>query len=192
MAAELLTQLQDQLDALTKKFYECVGVLQRDAPPISATGEAILAAAPAPGFNVQEYVQEMSKEIVELVSQTDKLLQLLPDGLGVHPLNSQTLEPLAAAAADAVAGHAGSTVAAPNSDQQQQQHHEAGQTGHQQTPNGLHDFMQEVWQLQHEHQQVSNELAAAVAEGEKLLFLLQQMYAALAHAKLQLLAKPLG
>jgi hypothetical protein len=36
--AELLTQLQDQLHAVSKMFFDFVGILQRDAPPMSVAG----------------------------------------------------------------------------------------------------------------------------------------------------------
>jgi hypothetical protein len=51
--AELLTQLQDQLDSISRKFFETVGVLQRDAPPIttSTPAEPLIAA---PGKPLQE------------------------------------------------------------------------------------------------------------------------------------------
>lgn len=49
------------------------------------------------------------------------------------------------------------------------------------------NFDTEVRQLQKQHQQVTDELATAVEEVEGLLQLMQQLYAALAQAKLQAL-----
>eukprot|EP00878_Enallax_costatus_P006193 GHUV01006493.1.p1 GENE.GHUV01006493.1~~GHUV01006493.1.p1 ORF type:complete len:145 (+),score=65.04 GHUV01006493.1:500-934(+) len=47
------------------------------------------------------------------------------------------------------------------------------------------EYETEIRQLQQQHQQVTDELAAAVEEVEGLLSHLQQLYAALAQAKLQ-------
>jgi mediator of RNA polymerase II transcription subunit 21 len=81
--AELLTQLQDQVDAVSRKFFESVGVMQRDAPPYAAPGGPPLAAAePSPGFDVQANARRMAAEITQQVQLTEQLLQLLPDGLG--------------------------------------------------------------------------------------------------------------
>lgn len=59
------------------------------------------------------------------------------------------------------------------------QHPASGDLRHKQ------NFEAEVRQLQQQHQQVTDELAAAVEEVEGLLQQLQQLYAALAQAKLQ-------
>jgi hypothetical protein len=81
--AELLTQLQDQVDTVSRKFFESVGVMQRDAPPFAAPdGPPLAAAAPSPGFDVQANAQRMAAEITQQVQLTEQLLQLLPDGLG--------------------------------------------------------------------------------------------------------------
>jgi hypothetical protein len=80
---ELLTQLQDQIDAVSRKFFESVGVMQRDAPPFAAPGgPPLAAAAPSPGFDVQANAARMAAEITQQVQLTEQLLQLLPDGLG--------------------------------------------------------------------------------------------------------------
>lgn len=156
-AGELLTQLQDQLDALSRLFFEVVGVLQRDAPPVSVTGEALVAQPPAPGFDMGKEVQAMAKQIMEQVQRTGQLLHLLPDSLGSNGSSSQA----------AAAGGGGDSGQAQGGYQQQDA------------------FTHEVKGLQQEHQAVSQELAGAVEEVEGLLLQLQQLYAALAQAKLQ-------
>lgn len=45
MAAELLTQLQDQLNSISVLFVDYVGTLQRDAPPVSVGGEAVTTSS---------------------------------------------------------------------------------------------------------------------------------------------------
>ncbi|KAF8071383.1 ABCF3 [Scenedesmus sp. PABB004] len=82
---ELLTALQDQLDAVSRRFFEAVGVLQRDAPPRATAGEALLAAPPAPDFKLPDAVADMSAELVAQVQATQELLALLPDDLGAAP-----------------------------------------------------------------------------------------------------------
>lgn len=157
--AELLTQLQDQLDTVSRKFYECVGVLQRDAPPVAVSGEQVVAKVPAAGFNLQETVQRMAVEIREQVQVTEQLIQLLPDGMGgmkqdqaVALASQQTQNPIEA--------HVGDSAC-------------------------LKGFEQEVLELQQQHQHVAMELAAAAAEAEDVLLQLQELHAALACIKLR-------
>uniref|UniRef100_A0A383V572 Mediator of RNA polymerase II transcription subunit 21 n=1 Tax=Tetradesmus obliquus TaxID=3088 RepID=A0A383V572_TETOB len=81
--AELLTQLQDQLDGVSATLMHSLGVMQRDAPPVAAPGGPPLAAAePVPGFDVAAHAARMAGEITQQVQATEALLQLLPDGLG--------------------------------------------------------------------------------------------------------------
>jgi FtsZ-binding cell division protein ZapB len=146
--AELLTQLQDQVDAVSRKMFESVGVMQRDAPPYAAPdGPPLAAAAPSPGFDVQANAQRMAAEITQQVHFTEQLLQLLPDSLGSMSSNS--------------------TSSQGDSSQQQDA------------------FTAEVRALQQQHAEVSQQLASAVGEVEGELLQLQQLYAALAKAKLQ-------
>eukprot|EP00775_Hariotina_reticulata_P003196 gene3196-3474_t len=85
--------LDEELGVLTKAygidgklhFYECVGVLQRDAPPVPVSGEQLIAVAPAAGFNLQDTVKRMAVEIREQIQVTEQLIQLLPAGMGMKP-----------------------------------------------------------------------------------------------------------
>lgn len=153
--AELLTQLQDQLDSISRKFFETVGVLQRDAPPVSTSGEPIVAPAPANSLDVQSTVKRMTGELMDQFKATEQLLQLLPDTAQPPGANSGgggggMVLPVGGAAA------AAATAA----------------------------FKAEVQQLQAQHEAVSGQLAAAVEEVEGLLLQLQQLYAAQAQATL--------
>jgi hypothetical protein len=153
--AELLTQLQDQVDAVSRKFFESVGVMQRDAPPYAAPdGPPLAAAAPSPGFDVQANAQRMAAEITQQVQLTEQLLQLLPDSLGSMSSNSTS-----------------------SSQEDSSQPQDA--------------FTAEVRALQQQHAEVSQQLEAAVGEVEGELLQLQQLYAALAQAKLQAQARAL-
>jgi hypothetical protein len=153
--AELLTQLQDQLDSISRKFFEAVGVLQRDAPPVSTSGEALFATPPVPGFDVQASVKRMTEELIAKVKETQELLQLLPD--------------TAPAAATAAAGSSGGMLLPLGGSAQ-----EAAAAA----------FEADIQQLQAQHEAVSGQLAAAVEEVEGLLLQLQQLYAAQAQATL--------
>lgn len=155
--AELLTQLQDQLDSISRKFFEAVGVLQRDAPPVPTSGEALIAAPPVPGFDVQATVKRMTEELIAQVKETQELLQLLPDTA-------------AAAAADGSTGPPTGGMLLPVGGPAQ----EAAAAA----------FEADIQQLQAQHEAVSGQLAAAVEEVEGLLLQLQQLYAAQAQATL--------
>jgi hypothetical protein len=152
--AELLTQLQDQLDSISRKFFEAVGVLQRDAPPVSTSGEALIAPPPVPGFDVQATVKRMTEELIAQVKETQELLQLLPD---TNP-----------AAATAVGSSSGMLLPVGGLAQ------DAAAAA----------FEADIQQLQAQHEAVSGQLAAAVEEVEGLVLQLQQLYAAQAQATL--------
>lgn len=154
--AELLTQLQDQLDTISRKFFETVGVLQRDAPPVSTSGEPIVAPPPANSLDVQSTVKRMTEELMEQFKATEELLLLLP----------ATTQPPGASSSSSgsngmvlpVGGAAAAAATAA--------------------------FKADVRQLQEQHEAVSGQLAAAVEEVEGLLLQLQQLYAAQAQATL--------
>lgn len=89
--AELLTQLQDQLHTVSQMFFDFVGILQRDAPPLPVAGESIVAAPAlaAPGappqqqqqqqrFDVEQTTQLMAKQLIEQFKQTEALIRALP------------------------------------------------------------------------------------------------------------------
>jgi Subunit 21 of Mediator complex len=81
-SSELLTQLQDQMDMMSRQFFEAVGVLQRDAPPLAGPNERLLATPPVPGFDAASAAADMAERIVATATDTHRLLQLLPDDLG--------------------------------------------------------------------------------------------------------------
>jgi len=174
--AELLTQLQDQLDTLSRKFYECVGILQRDAPPVPVSGEQLVAKVPAAGFNLQDTVQRMAVEIREQVQVTEQLIQLLPDGMGVMKQDQ-------AVAQQAVGQQ--TLLNPPEAHQNPPEAHQNPPEAHVGDSACLKGFEQEVLELQQQHQHVAMELAAAAAEAEDVLLQLQELHAALACIKLR-------
>jgi hypothetical protein len=159
--AELLTQLQDQLDSISRKFFETVGVLQRDAPPVSTSGEPIVAPPPANSLDVQSTVKRMTEELMEQFKATEQLLQLLPDTTQPPGANSNSNSGGSVGGGGMVLPVGGAAAAA-----------------------AMAAFRAEVQQLQAQHEDVSGQLAAAVEEVEGLLLQLQQLYAAQAQATL--------
>lgn len=156
--AELLTQLQDQLDTISRKFFETVGVLQRDAPPVSTSGEPVVAPPPANSLDVQSTVKRMTEELMEQFKATEELLLLLPPATTQPPSGSNGSGGSSAGMVLPVGGAAAAAATAA--------------------------FKADVRQLQEQHEAVSGQLAAAVEEVEWLLLQLQQLYAAQAQATL--------
>lgn len=75
---DLVTELQSQLAVLCSHCYATIGTLQRDAPPSSVDGEAVLAFQPQ-ATSVTEQTQTMAAQVVQTVQQIDGLLKQLPD-----------------------------------------------------------------------------------------------------------------
>ena len=157
--AELLTQLQDQLDTISRKFFETVGVLQRDAPPVPTSGEALVAAPPANSMDVEATVKRMTQELMDQFKFTDELIQMLPD-------TAPSTSPAAAAADTDAAGSSSSgsgtkgmvlPMSGPAADA------------------AAAAFKADIQQLQAQNEAVSGQLAAAVEEYEGLLLQLQQL-----------------
>jgi hypothetical protein len=96
---ELLTQLQDQLHTVSKMFFDFVGILQRDAPPLSVGGEPLVAPPQTtstsqpqqpqqqqqqqqgqpPPFDVEQTTQLMASQLIEQFKLTEALIRSLPD-----------------------------------------------------------------------------------------------------------------
>jgi len=84
--AELLTQLQDQLHTVSKMFFDFVGILQRDAPPLSVSGEPVVAAPAAaaphppqqPPLDVEQTTQLMATQLIDQFKITETLIRALP------------------------------------------------------------------------------------------------------------------
>jgi L-fucose mutarotase/ribose pyranase (RbsD/FucU family) len=75
---DIVTQLQEQILALAAKFYNVIGTLQRDAPPVAINDEeAHVGSAEAPQ-NVDEMVQLMAADLLTSFKAVDQTIQLLP------------------------------------------------------------------------------------------------------------------
>ncbi|GBF99307.1 hypothetical protein Rsub_12088 [Raphidocelis subcapitata] len=96
-SADLVTQLQDQLHTVSKMFFDFVGILQRDAPPLPLDGEplappptAVTAAASAaapgdggpPAFDVEATTQLMASQLIAQFKATEALISALPPAPG--------------------------------------------------------------------------------------------------------------
>lgn len=160
--AELLTQLQDQLDNISRKFFETVGILQRDASPVSTSGEPIVVRdkqqQQQQALDASDTVRGMTAELMVQFKAMEQLLQLLPDNPppgapdGSSGSNGGGLMlPVPGSAADEAASAA---------------------------------FKAEMQQLQGQHEAVAGQLTVAVQEMEALLQQLQQLYAVQAQATL--------
>lgn len=84
--AELVTALQDQINAINRDFFDFVGVLQRDAPPVAVAGEAVLPgpgqAPPASaGWDATAATDRMARELTARVQAMQKLIDQLPHDL---------------------------------------------------------------------------------------------------------------
>jgi hypothetical protein len=85
-SSDRLTQIQDQLDSISTMFYTCVGVLQRDSPPITID---IRMAEKYGGTHSPEVTQEdmkrsqvmiqdMATQLIEKVKAINDLIESLP------------------------------------------------------------------------------------------------------------------
>ena len=78
MSGELLTQLQDQLNVQSEQLFNCIGKLQRDAPPQALDKEPVIAPTPENSIDVQEETQRMTQELIEQFKITEELIQKIP------------------------------------------------------------------------------------------------------------------
>ncbi len=92
-SGELLTQLQDQINALCTMFFDFVGTLQRDAPPASLAGEPLVAAGGSAGagteasssgrLDVAAASTVMSAELLKGFKHAEALIQAIPQEVGL-------------------------------------------------------------------------------------------------------------
>jgi hypothetical protein len=105
-ALELLTQLQDQLHTVSKMFFDFVGILQRDAPPLPVNGEALITplappptgapapSQPPPAFDVEATTQLMASQLVEQFKLTEALIKALPSDPDPPPAQFERIRAL--------------------------------------------------------------------------------------------------
>lgn len=207
--SELLTQLQDQLHIVSKMFFDFVGILQRDAPPISVAGAARhgpLAHTVGDGScHRVEAAQAGCPRTVLTDSGRQTRSSCLPErGLRRGTRSHRPLP-------NPPAGEA--VLPSAQQHQQQQQQHAPGQPPPQfdverttqlmatqlieqfkltdalirALPDeriSAPDHSDRIRDLQREHDDVSRELEAAAREAEEQLAELQRMFAVLARQRL--------
>lgn len=74
-ATDLVTQIQDNLGDLCAMFFNFAGALQRDAAPISTSGEVVTDISTA---RPKHDVQAMASQIAQASKQLDELIGQLP------------------------------------------------------------------------------------------------------------------
>lgn len=74
MPFDRLTELQDQLNFLSHMMYTCIGVIQRDAPPVKLQDTEESEALK----KFDEMVKDMATQVVATVKRIDELIDSLP------------------------------------------------------------------------------------------------------------------
>lgn len=75
--ADIVTQIQDHLNALVSSFFNFTGALQRDAPPVNVKGGTV--ARNANQIDVGEQTAFMAKQIATQSRILEELITKLPD-----------------------------------------------------------------------------------------------------------------
>lgn len=91
---DIVTQIQDHLNALLSSFFNFAGALQRDAPPASVKGEEVVRNANQ--NDVEEQMDFMAKHLVKQSKLLEDLIRMLPD---LQESEMQQLEAIASAQA---------------------------------------------------------------------------------------------
>ena len=81
-AADLVTQIQDHLNALCSMFFNFSGALQRDAPPARVADEAL--AEPS-GVRPKHDIKAMALQVAQASKQLDTLIAQLPSITQTEP-----------------------------------------------------------------------------------------------------------
>jgi hypothetical protein len=78
---DIVTQLQDQVLSLAAKFYNVVGTLQRDAPPVSLSDsaeETPHSSSTAAEGDVAEMVKLMAGDLMTSFKAIDETVKMMP------------------------------------------------------------------------------------------------------------------
>lgn len=77
--ADLVTQIQQQINRLCFLFFNDVGSLQRDAPPASIRGEPVANSNGSNNYDVDKQVSEMADQLAQSVPPLLALIDRVPD-----------------------------------------------------------------------------------------------------------------
>ena len=91
---DVVTEAQQQLLVLCSHFFATVGSLQRDAPPMSVKGEALLAPPVATQPLLSEQTQTMAQQVIEASKRLENLILELPDSEQFEEVQLDRLESL--------------------------------------------------------------------------------------------------
>lgn len=91
---DVITEAQQQLLVLCSHFFATVGSLQRDAPPLSVKGEALLAPPVAAQTSISEQTKPMAQQVIEASKRLEKLIWELPDSVQTEEQQVDRLESL--------------------------------------------------------------------------------------------------
>lgn len=91
---DVVTAAQQQLLVLCSHFFATVGSLQRDAPPLSVKGEALLTPPVAIQPSTSEQTKTMAQQLIEASKRLENLLLELPDSLQTEQEQVDRLESL--------------------------------------------------------------------------------------------------
>jgi hypothetical protein len=153
--ADVISQLQEQVNALCAKLFNFLGALQRDAPPVSIKGEGLLA--PTGGIDVQVRSQ--------LGSKTNRPLAALLGTMLLPWLQAQT-ELMANELLEGFTGVERLIQQLPATDKTEEQQ------------------VQEIVTLQEHNSRASQELQGELQAAEAQLAQLQEAYGMLADLQL--------
>ena len=76
--ADLVTQIQQQINRLCFLFFNDVGSLQRDAPPVSIRGEPVTTSNGS-SYDVDKQATEMADQLAQSVPPLLALIDRIPD-----------------------------------------------------------------------------------------------------------------
>eukprot|EP01116_Phalansterium_solitarium_P012452 TRINITY_DN28732_c0_g1_i1.p1 TRINITY_DN28732_c0_g1~~TRINITY_DN28732_c0_g1_i1.p1 ORF type:complete len:200 (-),score=9.66 TRINITY_DN28732_c0_g1_i1:248-790(-) len=74
-----LTELQFEIDELTRMFFTCIGVLQRDAPPSYSLGQEVPPGTEERRESIQKQVKDMAMQVMQAYRRIDELIDSLPE-----------------------------------------------------------------------------------------------------------------
>jgi hypothetical protein len=76
--ADLVTQLQTEINRLSELMFGAIGELQRDAGPVSVSGEALLAQPNVEGYNASARAQGFARDMITICKNIRDCTERLP------------------------------------------------------------------------------------------------------------------
>jgi hypothetical protein len=76
--ADLVTQLQTEINRLSELMFGAIGELQRDAGPVPVSGEALLAQPTVEGYNAAARSQGFARDMISICKNIREFTERLP------------------------------------------------------------------------------------------------------------------